>query len=136
MAAETQEYELLYDEAGIREDLRACRTRDRDAFDVIVALLGELRGKPALSENFVLPGWNDLTIEDVDWIESLLSEGIDATRVKIWAAREWRLIFFADHSKRRSAFAAEMHSSQNYEKDKYLWQRLRDAYDRLGFERR
>jgi hypothetical protein len=96
-------------------------------------VLGELRGNPSRSEDFVLPGFADETIEDVRWIESLAREGIDATRVRLRDVQAWRLIFFVDHGKRIAALAAVMHRPQNYEADAVLWQRLRDSYERLGF---
>ena len=133
MAAETHGYELLFDEDGVRADLRVCRGRDSYAFNHIIVVLGELRGNPSLAENFVLPGWQDATIEDVAWLESLQSEGINANRVKLWEVKAWRLIFFADHSRKRAALVAVMHRSQEYQKDKILWTRLREAYERLGF---
>lgn len=136
MAAEIRSYEILYDEEGIRADLRECRRRDGYAFNHLIVLLGELRGNPSLSENFVMVGWQDNVIEDVAWIESLQREGINASRVKIWAAKDWRLIFFADHARRRAALVAVMHRAQDYERDAELWQRLRDAYERLDFDRR
>jgi hypothetical protein len=133
MAAENHEYQLLFDESGIRDDLRLCRETDRYAFDRVVAVLGELRGNPSLSEQFVHPGFQNLVVEDVCWIASLAQEGIHSTRVKLWEVQAWRLIFFVDHRGRRAALAAVMHRDQNYEQDASLWQRLREAYERLGF---
>lgn len=133
MASETRSYGLLYDEEGIRADLKQCREKDRYAFNHIVAVLGELRGNTSLSENFTIPGWQDATIEDVVWIESLQAEGINATRVKLWEVKQWRLIFFVDHTARVAAFVAVMHRDQDYQNDHSLWERLRNAYERLGF---
>lgn len=133
MPDETRPYELLYDEEAIKADIKVCREKDRYAFNHIIVVLGELRGNPTISENFVLPGWQDLTVEDVAWVESLHDEGINATRVKLWEVKQWRLIFFADHARGRAAFVAIMHRDQNYEDDAALWDRLRNAYERLGF---
>ncbi|HEX8573348.1 MAG TPA: hypothetical protein VF759_11420 [Allosphingosinicella sp.] len=135
MAADTHAYELLFDEDGVRADLRVCRGRDSHAFNHVIVMLGELRGNPSLAENFVMPGFQDATIEDVRWIESLQREGINASRTKLWEVRKWRLIFFADHRTRRAALVAVMHRGQDYERDKALWARLRKAYERLGFDR-
>jgi hypothetical protein len=132
-APEAHAYELFFDEAGIRSDLRECRRIDRPAFNEIIVVLGELRGNPSRSEDFVLPGFEDGTVEDVRWIESLGREGIDATRVRLRDVQAWRLIFFVDHGRRVAALAAVMHRPQNYEADPVLWQRLRESYERLGF---
>ncbi|HZF43104.1 MAG TPA: hypothetical protein VEZ48_06815 [Sphingomonadaceae bacterium] len=136
MTPETRSYELLFDEGGIRADLKACRERDRYAFSYIIVALGELRANPSTAENFVMVGWQDETVEDVAWIESLQREGINASRVKIWDVKDWRMIFFADHKRRRAALVAVMPRNDNYEKNTILWSRLREAYERLGFERR
>lgn len=130
---ENRAYQFLYDEAGIAADMKICMNQDRHAFSHIIVILSELRGNPSLSENFVLVGWQDATIEDVAWIESLQAEGINANRVKLWEARGWRLIFFADHPKRKAALVAIMKREQNYEEDTVLWARLRESYERLGF---
>lgn len=124
---------LFFDEDGVRADMRTCRTRDPTAFNYIIALLSEWRGQMALSADFVLPGVQDEVIEDVAWIESLAAHGINATRVKLWSIRAWRLILFVDHRRGRAALAAIMHRDQDYENDAALWERLKDAYARLGF---
>lgn len=133
--ADARAYAFIVDEEGVKADLRVCSGRDRYAFNHIIVVLGELRANPSLSENFVMVGWQDETIEDVAWVESLQAEGINAARTKLWAVKEWRLVFFVDHRRRRAALVAVMHRDQEYEADRALWERLRDSYERLGFDR-
>jgi hypothetical protein len=133
--ADARAYALAVDEEGVNADLRVCRDVDRRAFDRIIVILGELRRNPSLSENFVMVGWQDTTIEDVTWIESLQQEGINATRTKLWEVQAWRLLFFVDHARRRAALVAVMERRQDYQADRPLWDRLRETYERLGFNR-
>lgn len=126
-------FAILFDETGVRADMAELRRRDRAAFAYVIALLSEWRGAMSISEDFLLPGSQDGLIQDVAWVESLASAGINATRVRLWEVRAWRLIFFVDHREHRAALAAVMHRDQNYEQDIRLWERLRMAYAALGF---
>lgn len=131
----TRTYQFTYDRVGVPGDLKECRRKDEYAYRRIIAILERLIEQPGESEKFITENWQDDVIEDVGLIRTLQRERINGLRVKFWDIKKWRLLFIADHRLRQVGLVAVMHRDQDYESDKVLWDRIKNAVDRFNFGR-
>lgn len=119
--------------SGARSDLQGCRAEDRYAAAIISTHLRELSQDAGRCECIIDEHHSDDVISDVEPVWDLQRLGINAYRLKYVLLGRWRVITGADRRLRRIAILAIMRRDANYQKDKALWERIKNEYEALDF---
>jgi len=127
-------YQFLLSE-GARGDLNACRRRDPKSAAAVYVILQEIHSSERACEDLVDERFFDEVVESVQGLVSLQDRRINAYRVRLCDAGNWRLIMAVDHRSRRVGLLGVMPRSVDYEADRALWDRIEREYDGLGFAR-